>query len=143
MNIKKKRGLLLIIPCLLMVILMSVLFGQFKQFYQKSIDATEFRYHVFCEQIELGMTQEDVESILLQYGDYGKSTGNPREIGVNFIDPDVYRQFGGTYLALFYDNEKYIGAYIPSSSLDGYIPICQNPTPKPSPFKVFVLWIFQ
>jgi hypothetical protein len=92
---------------IVVVALLTVLTGYFVY---RSYMRAEREYHIFCETLVPGMTQEDVFSSLKEFGEISYSTppsfGN---IAVGYVDPDVVGQ--KTYILTF-RNKKYTGASI-------------------------------
>jgi hypothetical protein len=87
----------------------------------------ELRHRVLCEQITLGMTRSEVEQILSAYGQFRETesgTNGNEVVYWSYTDPQVTRDFGGTYFVLRFDNGGFVNTYLPVPFSDNNEPVC-------------------
>jgi hypothetical protein len=82
--------------------------------YMKRQEQSAHRYHLLCEVLEPGMSEDEVLNVLHQAGEFTMSrsegTGGSVELGINFTDIKGRDLYGG--FELWFKNDKYFRAYI-------------------------------
>ena len=122
---KKKLLILIVIFLLIVAIVGGALYFQFNN--AKQI-VTEFRYHIFCEQLSKGMSPLEVREVLSHYGYFIETQANFQGglfvMGVYFTDPDMKRQIGDQSITLVFQELQYINARIPVPLSDSHQSLC-------------------
>jgi hypothetical protein len=75
------------------------------------------RQHVFCQLLKPGMTHDEVDQVLSQFGQYRQRRADFSPgfytIWVNYLDPATDHRFGGNIILTFRDS-RYYSAAIPT-----------------------------
>jgi hypothetical protein len=125
-----KRKLLIITTTVVFLILICVVLLMNKMLADKKY-TYELRNHVFCEEIQPGMSPRDAEQVLLSYGEYTKSEDTEGDIyimDIRYKDRKVDYKFGKKWITLRFYKGQYINALLPVPMKDYYQNIC--PWPK-------------
>jgi hypothetical protein len=121
----KKLLILIAIFLLIVAIVGGALYFQFSN--AKQI-VTEFRHHIFCEQLSKGMSPSEVREELSHYGYFIETQSNFQGglfvMGVSFTDPDMKRQIGDQSITLVFQDLQYINARIPVPLSDSHRSLC-------------------
>jgi hypothetical protein len=86
------------------------------------------RHYVFCQLLKPGMTHDEVDQVLAQFGQNRERRANFSPgfytIWVNYLDPATDHRFGGNVILTFRD-DRYYSAAIPTG--DGeFVGICEQ-----------------
>lgn len=117
-----------ILGCLILLIGMYLMLEVADYLRQREIgEGNSLRCHVFKELINPGMTQEEVENVLDQYGLYNMnisdfSSGKYR-IYITYLNDETRRMFGGD-IVLEFSNDLYASAWLPYGIGDS-LPVCK------------------
>lgn len=133
LKMKKMRWVLYIFliclfGCVLYLVITYIIIALTDFHHQQEIDAgNSLRCHVFTEQIKEGMTLEEVENILGQYGKYweNRSDFSPGvfQVKITYSDKEIWHRFGSDIYIEFV-NSQYHGAWLPRG-LGEEGPVCK------------------
>jgi hypothetical protein len=132
---QKRKYILIMLFAGLLVVSLAITY-----LYVKRQERLAQRYHLLCEVLEPGMSEDEVLGVLKQAGDFtmsrGEWSGGLIELGINFTDIKGRELYG--MFDLFFIDCKYMRAYLRNGSdnldiiCDFYQPT-QSATETPKP----------